>query len=127
MPPHRNYTANPPPPSGRKTGGKKGRGLSDLVAVFGWLRKNRVEKIVKVMVIDDGDPSHSDASIVEALRGFEVEVWDWKRVDINTDVIHRCNKHVREVSLYSSGNNAVLMGWASLEGLRSEEYFPDVS
>ncbi len=95
--------------------------------MFDWLRKNRVEKIVKIMVIDDGDPSHSDASIEEALRGFEVEIWDWKRVDINTDVIHRCNKHVREVSLYSSGNNAVLMGWASLEGLRSEEYFPDVS
>ena len=97
------------------------------MAVFDWLHNNGVKKIVKVMVIDDGDPSHSDSSIEKALHRFEVEIWDWKRVDLNTDVIHKCSKRVREVSLYSSGNNAVLMGWASMEGLRSEVLFPDVS
>ena len=96
------------------------------MAVFHWLHTRGVKKILKVMVIDDGDPSHSDASIEKALHRFGVEVWDWKRVDLNPDVIHRCSRVVREVSLYSSGNNAVLMGWASTEGLRSKELFPEV-
>ncbi|KAI1825479.1 hypothetical protein F4861DRAFT_501270 [Xylaria intraflava] len=108
------------------------RGLSHLVTVFNWLRKNHVEKIVKIMVIDDTDPSHSDASIEEALREFGVEVWDWKKLDLSTDVIWRAttaagNKDVsvaREISLYSTGNNSVLMGWASPQGLTNEEKFP---
>ncbi|KAJ3580497.1 hypothetical protein NPX13_g50 [Xylaria arbuscula] len=103
----------------RKRGEQRARkrGLSHLVTVFDWLRKNHVEKIVKIMVIDDVDPSHSDASIEEALRDFGVEVWDWKKLDLNTDVIWRAttapgNKEasvVEEISLYSTGNNAVLM------------------
>ncbi|KAI0436566.1 hypothetical protein F4803DRAFT_541811 [Xylaria telfairii] len=120
--------------------GKKGeqpprrRGLSYLVTVFDWLRKNHVEKIVKVMVIDDADPSHSDASIEEALHDFGIEIWDWKKLDLNTDVIWRAttapeNKEVsvvREISLYSTGNNAVLMGWASPQGLTNRKKFPDL-
>ncbi|KAI0969672.1 hypothetical protein F4678DRAFT_473528 [Xylaria arbuscula] len=108
------------------------RGLSNLVTVFDWLRKNHVEKIVKVMVIDDADPSHSDASIEEALHDFGVEIWDWKKLDLSTDVIWRAtnapgNKDVsvvREISLYSTGNNAVLMGWASPQGLTNKKKFP---
>lgn len=102
------------------------RGLSDLVAVFDWLRRNHVEKIVKVMVIDDGDPSHADASIEEALRDFNVEIWDWKRLDLSTEVIWKSTNVVKEISLYSTGNNAVLMGWASPQGLPNKKNFPMV-
>lgn len=103
------------------------RGLSDLIAVFDWLRRNNVTKIIRVMVIDDGDPSHSDKSIVKALEGFDVEQWDWKRLDLCTDVIWRSTSVVQEISLYSTGNNAVLRGWASPQGLLSKENFPKVS
>lgn len=102
------------------------RGLSDLVAVFDWLELNGVKKIVKVIVLDDRDPCHADSSIEEALKGFDVEIWDWKRVDLSTEVIRNSTKVVKEVSLYSSGNNAVLMGWSSPRGLPNEEYFPQV-
>ncbi|KAK0648271.1 hypothetical protein B0T16DRAFT_444377 [Cercophora newfieldiana] len=102
------------------------RGLSDLVEVFKWLRRHNVEQIVKVMVIDDSDPAHSDAAIEEALKDFKIEVWDWKRVDLCTDVIAESSKCIREVSLYSSGNKSVLMGWASEEGLRSKTKFPQL-
>src|ERR1700744_5745080 len=94
--------------------------------IFDWLRSKDVKKIVKVMVVDDGNPSHGDAAIEDALRGLEVEVWDWKKLDLCTDVIAESSKKVREVSLYSSGNNAVLMGWASSEGLTNVENFPKV-
>jgi hypothetical protein len=111
------------------------RGLSHLVTVFNWLRENHVEKIVKVMVIDDADPSHSDASIEEALHDFGIEIWDWKKLDLSTDVIWRATTApgdkdvsvVREISLYSTGNNAVLMGWASPQGLTNKKKFPTVS
>lgn len=104
----------------------KRRGLSDLVHVFKWLRENQVKKIVKVMVVDDGDPCHADESIEEAMKDFEVEIWDWKRIDLNSDVIADSSRIIREISLYSSGNKAVLMGWASQEGLPNKTKFEKV-
>ncbi|KUJ15360.1 putative subtilisin [Mollisia scopiformis] len=100
------------------------KGRSDLVAVFDWLWRRGVREIIKVMVVDDGDIPHANDAIVEALYGFKVEEWDWKRVDLCSDVIYESSPAVREVSLYSSGNNAVLMGWASAEGLGNREKFP---
>lgn len=97
------------------------------MTMFGWLKKNGVKKIVKVMVIDDKDPSHADASIEDALKDFGVEIWDWKRLDLSTEVIHKTTNEVKEISLYSTGNNAVLMGWASQQGLPNRSLFPKVS
>lgn len=85
-----------------------------------------MQKIIKVMVIDDGNPSHADSAIEDAQRNFDVEVWDWKKVDLCSEVICESTKVVREISLYSSGNNAVLMGWASPEGLINRNKFPEV-
>lgn len=102
------------------------RGLSHLITVFKWLRKNHVERIIKVMVIDDEDPPHADSSIEEALKDFQVEIWDWKRLDLSTEVIYNSTKVVKEISLYSSGNNSVLMGWASQQGLPNDAKFPKV-
>ena len=79
------------------------------------------------MVVDDGDLPHADAAIVEALYGFQVEEWDWKKMDLCADVIYESSPGVREVSLYSSGNNAILVGWASAEGLANRRNFPQVS
>ncbi|KAI0005738.1 hypothetical protein F4779DRAFT_34502 [Xylariaceae sp. FL0662B] len=98
--------------------------LNNLGLIFEWLRERGVKKIVKVLVIDDGDASHTDERIEEALRGFDVEEWDWKKLDLCSDVIKNCTTVVREISLYSSGNNAVLMGWASEHGLLDTAAFP---
>jgi hypothetical protein len=78
------------------------------------------------MVVDDGDPCHADESIEKAMKDFDVEIWDWKRIDLNSDVIATSSKFIREVSLYSSGNKAVLMGWASPEGLPNKSKFEKV-
>lgn len=96
------------------------------MTVFDWLWSKGVREIVKVRVVD-GDLPHADASIVKALYGFNVKVWDWKRVDLCSDVIYESSKFLKEVSIYSSGNNAVLMGWASEDGLGNREKFPYVS
>ncbi|GAW26496.1 putative peptidase S8 subtilisin kexin [Rosellinia necatrix] len=105
--------------------GPKGR--RDMGKIFQWLRDKQVETIHAVTVIDSTEPSHSDAAIEEALTGFNIEVWDWKKLDRNCDVIANCTKGVvRDISLYSSGNYAVLMGWASNDGLRCLENFPQL-
>ncbi|RYP64178.1 hypothetical protein DL771_008869 [Monosporascus sp. 5C6A] len=119
----RNPRSQLAPPNETHSGLRR-NGRSDLVAVFDWLWRRGVREIIKVMVVDDGDLPHADAAIVEALYGFKVEEWDWKRVDLCSDVIHESSPAVREVSLYSSGNNAVLMGWASAEGLGNRDKFP---
>ncbi|KFA55595.1 hypothetical protein S40293_09579 [Stachybotrys chartarum IBT 40293] len=75
---------------------QNGKGRKDLVSVFSWLRENHVRTIKRVVVIDDGDRPHSDEAIEEALRGFDVESWDWKKPDICSDVIHSTAPNVRE-------------------------------
>ncbi|PNP51064.1 hypothetical protein THARTR1_08292 [Trichoderma harzianum] len=101
----------------------KKKTVADLRAVFNWLRRNGVKSIITVRVIDYGHPCHSDEAIEEALEGFQVENWDWKKVDLCTDVIAASSNQVKSISLYSSGNNAVLMGWASSEGLLNSKKF----
>jgi hypothetical protein len=85
-----------------------------------------VREILKVIVIDNGTIPHADDAIVDALHGFQVEEWDWKKLDLCTNVIHESSPAIRVVSLYSSGNNAVLTGWASKEGLGNRNKFPHV-
>jgi hypothetical protein len=109
---------------GQKSSKQSGReDASDLRAVFQWLRDNNVQRILRVTVVDYGSPCHSDSAIQKALKGFHVEIWDWKKVDLCTDVIADSTSEARHVSLYSSCNNAVLMGWASSDGLGNRTKF----
>ncbi|PTB48854.1 hypothetical protein M431DRAFT_546179 [Trichoderma harzianum CBS 226.95] len=94
----------------------KGRGLRELTKIFDWLRQNHVNKVIKVIVVDDGDISHSDSAIRDAVSGLDIQYWDWKKTDICSDVILDVAPDVKEVALYSSGNNAVLLGWSSPDG-----------
>jgi hypothetical protein len=77
-------------------------------------------------VVDYGSPCHSDTAIEKALEGFQIETWDWKKTDLCTDVIWNSTKIASHISLYSSCNNAVLMGWASSDGLGDRKKFPKV-
>ena len=95
-----------------------GEGRSDFVHVFESLRKKNVKTIIKVKVDDSLAVPHSDESIENALRGLGVEVWEWKRTDLCSEVIYNVAPKVREVSLFWSGNNAVLRGWSDEGGLK---------
>ncbi|KAL7931628.1 hypothetical protein V8C35DRAFT_309949 [Trichoderma chlorosporum] len=99
-------------------------GRADLYMIFHWL-KNRntlpVKKVFEVMVDDFGDEKtlpHSDKAIVESLKGLQVEIWDWARLDIPTEVIYEAaGDHVKTVYLYCSGLKVVLEAWADKNGL----------
>lgn len=99
-------------------------GRNDLYMIFHWL-KNRdtlpVKKVFEIMVDDFGDEKtrpHSDKAIIESLKGLQVEIWDWARFDIPTEVIYEAaGNHVRTVYLYCSGLKVVLEAWADRNGL----------
>ncbi|CAI7570067.1 unnamed protein product [Penicillium glandicola] len=95
----------------------EGKSINDLCRVFKWLRERGVESISRINVIDNKEPSHSDGAIEDCVRGFDVREWNWYKVDLCCDVIINTSPKVREVILYSSGRNAVLVGWSSQDGL----------
>lgn len=93
------------------------RSRKDMAILFQWLRDQGVRRIIKVIVDDLGKPCHSDEDIENALDGFEVEILDWRRLDLCPVTISKVSKSLREVHLRWSGRNTVLRGWSEREGL----------
>lgn len=89
-------------------------------AVFTWLRTkpNAVDKIFRVSVEDRfGKAAHTDDGIRDILEPFDIEIWDWRKIDISSDTIFDAAPNTRELRLYWSGNKAVIRSWASEHGL----------
>jgi hypothetical protein len=91
-------------------------GKGDFPLIFNLLSGRGVKKIINVSVDDDGNSPHSDEAI-ESLHPFDVEEWDWRRVDLCSSVIYTAAKNARKIFLYSSGNKAVLRSWSAADGL----------
>ncbi|KAK7409057.1 hypothetical protein QQX98_008761 [Neonectria punicea] len=104
---------------GSRSSKPDGAGRRDLCYIFERLRKKGVKTILKVIVDDSVAPAHSDEAIESALKLMDVEVWDWKKTDLCSEVIRKVASRVREVHLYWSGNNAVLRGWSEEGGLKT--------
>jgi hypothetical protein len=98
-----------------------GKGRSDMVFLFNFLRKKGIKRVIRVIVDDRLNPAHSDEAIEKALGGLKVEIWDWQKFDLCTETIISAAPDAREVHLYWSGNNAVLRGWSEPEGLKRLE------
>ncbi|MCJ1353824.1 MAG: hypothetical protein MMC33_003811 [Icmadophila ericetorum] len=79
--------------------------------VFDWLRENKVTKILHLKVEEDRYNPHSDDDIKSRVESL-VEFWDWEKVDICATVIKKAAPGMKELSLYSSGNNSVLKSWS---------------
>lgn len=87
--------------------------------IFDWLRdKGKVKEVLHIVVEDDLVQPHDDQTIEATLKDLGVEVWDWRKYDISSETIWSAAPHVKEVSLYTTGNNAVLRGWSDEGGLR---------
>ncbi len=107
-------------------------GSVDLYMVFKWLKDDvKVKKILEVVVEDfaDGESKpHSDKAIVECLKDLQVETWDWRRMDIPSQVIvEAAGEHVKTLYLYCSGLRAVLQSWSDrggLANLKKVNYLP---
>lgn len=96
-----------------------GLGRTDLIILFTWLKETKsVKTILKVIVEDLEEPSHSDEAIETCLSGMGVEVWDWRKTDLCSEVIYRVSPDMRELHPYWTGRNAVLRGWSEAEGLK---------
>lgn len=93
------------------------QGRKDVLILFQWLRDQGVKRIIKVIVDDLRKPCHSDEDIEKALDGFEVEILDWRRLDLCPVTLFKVSKSLREIHLQWSGRNSVLRGWGEREGL----------
>ncbi|KAI1126077.1 hypothetical protein F5Y10DRAFT_294016 [Nemania abortiva] len=86
--------------------------------VFDWLQASGgVKKIFGITIEDRVPYPHTDESIIAALKPFQVEKWDWRKLDICSQTIIKAAPDTRELHLYSSGNNAVLREWSCKHGL----------
>lgn len=86
--------------------------------IFELLREKNVRTILRLRVEDNDALPHSDETIVSALKGIHVDVWDWEQYDICCDTIAEASPNVKEVFLYSTGNKAVLQSWTGEDGLK---------
>ncbi|KAF5706216.1 hypothetical protein FGLOB1_7536 [Fusarium globosum] len=110
-----------PPRNGNPAAGlSMARGRQDMTIVFEWLYNKGVRNIVKLLVDDMQDPPHSDMAIERALSKFEVEILDWRKVDLCPDTIVRSVPKVRELHLFWSGSNTALRAWSEPQGLSLE-------
>lgn len=93
-------------------------GRKDLVFLFKWLKDEKnVKTVLRVIVDDLQEPGHSDQAIEEAIDGLGVEIWDWRRTDLCSEVIFKAAPQVQVLYLYWSGNNSALREWSEREGL----------
>ena len=99
-----------------------GAGKRDMLKFFRWLFDQKgVRNIIKVTVQEElqGAP-HCDQAIVDSLNLFEIEILDWRKVDLCPCAIQQGAKNstnLRELHLQWSGSNAVLRGWSEPNGL----------
>lgn len=93
------------------------QGRKDMVLFFEWLKSKGVERIVRVDVDDSERPCHSDEAIEESLKPFQVEILNWRRLDLCPITLARIGSNLREVHLQWSGTNAVLRSWGDKQGL----------
>ncbi|KAI0886865.1 uncharacterized protein GGS22DRAFT_158885 [Annulohypoxylon maeteangense] len=94
----------------------KGSGRRDFVPIFDTLKRKGVKKIHKLVVDDDDTCLHQD-DVIERLDEFEIEDFDWVKIDLSSTVLKKAVPHARTLRLSSSGNHSVLRDWSSTEGL----------
>ncbi|KAI8220105.1 hypothetical protein K4K54_008892 [Colletotrichum sp. SAR 10_86] len=131
-----------------KLSGHQNRGRHDMEFFFKWLHDKGVRRILTVEVDDRVDAAHgdsicnevphSDESIQASLENIVVEHLNWRKTDLDPQVICQANPQkgsqrnnsnashdyppqirsdLREVTLQWSGNIAALRAWSEPEGL----------
>ncbi|KAI0531583.1 hypothetical protein GGR58DRAFT_229212 [Xylaria digitata] len=95
---------------------KTGTGRKDFADIFDVLKKKDVRKIHRLVVDDDDTCLHEDETI-ERLSHFEIEEFQWKKLDLSSSVLRHAVPYVRTLRLFSSGNHSVLRDWSSADGL----------
>ena len=115
--PRYKLSAHSGPVRGEGRSDKQRAGKRDFQLIFDLLWKKGVRTIIKVIVEDDDETPHSD-EVIEELAVFNIEEWDWRKIDLCSEVIYKAAENAEKVFLYSSGNNAVLRSWSGIDGLK---------
>lgn len=94
---------------------------NEVVRALDWLEKNkRVKRIIELKVPDRMINPHNELVIAEYVRKFEVEVLDWRFLDMSLSVFNdEVKGRIRELHLYSSGRWAAVRHWLSREGVQN--------
>ena len=89
--------------------------------LFQWLKeKGNVKKIKSLNIPDNTSiPMSDEYVLVCILERFEIERFDWRKLDINLDILLSSpyKDAFTEITLYSTGNFSVLYHWASRDGI----------
>ncbi|KAL8743053.1 MAG: hypothetical protein Q9190_004554 [Brigantiaea leucoxantha] len=94
---------------------------SEVFQVLNWLKKKGVNEIIELTVPDRLVNSHSELEIGEYVKDFEVEVLNWRFLDMSISIFEdpKTRGRIRELHLYSSGKRAVISHWLSEGGVVS--------
>ncbi|KAL7928975.1 hypothetical protein V8C35DRAFT_325486 [Trichoderma chlorosporum] len=86
-----------------------------------WLRTAKgVQHIWELIVRDRLFSPHDEVRIAEHVRAFNVEVLNWKMIDMSISIFEEESaKKIKELCLYASGKRAVISHWLSSEGISS--------
>ncbi|KNG85640.1 hypothetical protein ANOM_006031, partial [Aspergillus nomiae NRRL 13137] len=94
--------------------------------IFTILWEQGVKKILSVKVDDDNDDCPYSDEMLETLKKFGIEEWDWRRTDLCSRVVLKAAGNARKITLYSTGNKAVLRSWSAPDGLNALKKLTDV-
>ncbi len=102
---------------------------NEVQQVLNWLRtKKQVQKIIGLSVKDSFYDPHSEETIEQALAGLDVEVLNWKRLDLSINSIYDSARNVRELYLCCGGSKTSIMHWIGDSGMqRLEKVWPRCS
>jgi len=95
---------------------KNGSGRRDFESIFKILKNKKVQKIRKLFVDDDNISYHQD-DVIEMLGAFEIDEFQWRKMDISSAVLRHAVPRVRTLHLHSSGSHGVLRDWSGSDGL----------
>lgn len=76
-----------------------------------------VRRILSLQVIDSFHSPHTEETIESAVKPYNVQTLDWRRLDLSVDSALEAAENVETLSLYGSGNWAVLSHWTGSDGV----------
>ncbi|KAK4097068.1 hypothetical protein N658DRAFT_500886 [Parathielavia hyrcaniae] len=97
---------------------EEGACRKEFESIFELLSGKGVRKILRLIVDDDDTCAHQD-EVTEGLSKFEIEEFQWRKLDISSMVLRHGVPQVRTLHLLSSGNHSVLRDWSSTDGLNN--------
>jgi hypothetical protein len=93
---------------------------NEVFDVLTWLRLRGVQKIVKLKVLDRMYNPHDEQEIANQVDMFEVEILDWRYLDLSISVFTTPTRdRLKELHLYSSGKLAPIDHWLGENGVKS--------